>query len=92
MSNKRMCVLYTGRVQGVGFRFTAERFALELGLVGWVMNLPDGRVEVACEGEEAKLRKLLQKIDGVFCHYIKDISLEWLQPTGEFGDFEIKFY
>lgn len=92
MSNKRMHVLYTGRVQGVGFRFTAERFALELDVVGWVINLPDGSVGLTCEGEEAKLRKLLQKIDDVFCHYIKDISLEWSQATGEFSDFEIRFY
>ncbi len=52
---KRIHVYYSGMVQGVGFRFTAEKLAKGLGLAGWVKNLRDGRVEVLCEGEEADL-------------------------------------
>ena len=43
--------LISGRVQGVGFRFFTEATAVREGLHGWVRNLPDGRVEVAAEGE-----------------------------------------
>jgi acylphosphatase len=43
--------LISGRVQGVGFRYFAEAAASREGLLGWVRNLPDGRVELAAEGE-----------------------------------------
>ena len=44
-----------GHVQGVGFRWHARRTAQELGLAGWVQNLPDGRVEAWVEGETQAL-------------------------------------
>jgi acylphosphatase len=47
-----------GRVQGVGFRWFAQRAATELGLSGFVRNLDDGRVEVYAAGPEDKLREL----------------------------------
>ena len=45
----------TGRVQGVGYRYFAQRRALELGLRGWARNLDDGRVEVYAEGADQQL-------------------------------------
>ena len=53
----RAHVYYSGRVQGVGFRYTAEGLALDLKLVGWVKNLPDGRVELVCEGPKEKIEQ-----------------------------------
>ena len=50
MSCRRAVV--SGRVQGVGFRFFAERAAKKAGVVGWVRNLPDGRVETVVEGSD----------------------------------------
>jgi acylphosphatase len=47
----RRRVIVTGRVQGVGFRWYARRRASELGLSGWVRNLPDGRVELRFQGD-----------------------------------------
>ncbi len=52
-------VLVSGRVQGVGFRWHTRARAQELGLVGWVANLPDGRVEAWLEGEPAALEAML---------------------------------
>ena len=49
---KRFHAYYSGSVQGVGFRFAAQRAASNFGLTGWVRNLGDGRVEVLCEGKE----------------------------------------
>ena len=82
---------YSGRVQGVGFRFTAERIALDSGLVGWVRNLSDGRVEVIAEGSQQDLRRLLRQIKGQFSRFIQDEQISWLEATGEFKDFAIKF-
>ncbi len=50
--------LVEGAVQGVGFRYFAWRQAVRLGLSGWVRNLPDGRVEVAAEGDPERLAEL----------------------------------
>lgn len=46
-----------GRVQGVGFRWYARQCAVRKGLIGWVMNRPDGAVEVAAKGSEAELNR-----------------------------------
>jgi acylphosphatase len=50
--------LIGGRVQGVGFRFFAQRVAARLGLGGWVRNLPDGGVELEAQGELDSLTAL----------------------------------
>lgn len=51
---------FTGRVQGVYFRVQIRDRALELGLAGWVKNLPDGRVEAHLEGAPQAIRELLE--------------------------------
>ena len=91
-SQKRIHVFYSGRVQGVGFRFTTERVALSLGIMGWVKNLPDGRVEVVSEGEEAKLVLFLEKIkNGPMKPYIRGVEVAWQKAKGEFDDFGLRF-
>ena len=80
-------------VQGVGFRFTAERVARHLNLTGWVKNLSDGRVEAICEGEEDQLKSLLDKIkSSPLKSYIQNATVNWSEATGEFKDFEIKIW
>jgi len=49
--------LIGGRVQGVGFRYFAEDVARREGVAGWVQNLPDGRVEVAAEGDAESVER-----------------------------------
>lgn len=61
MSKARLYVV-RGRVQGVGYRFFAERAASELGLKGYVRNLPDGRVEVYAAGDDQSLDQLGEQL------------------------------
>lgn len=88
---KRIHVFYSGSVQGVGFRFTAEDIAQRLGVTGWVRNMRDGRVELVAEAEESTLKDLLSRIEQYFRSYIQDINIQWQQASGEFRDFDIRF-
>ncbi len=79
-------------VQGVGFRFTAERVAQSLGITGWVRNLSDGRVECVCEGEETDIVDFLHKMkSGSMKPYVEGAEVSWMEPTGEFEDFGVRF-
>lgn len=92
LATHRVRVFYSGRVQGVGFRYTAERLALEAGVVGWVKNLPDGRVEFLCEGQKVVMERLLNAIkQSELGPYIKKVAQEWSEPTQEFKDFRVEF-
>jgi len=88
---KRLHVIYTGRVQGVGFRFTALDAANKFKLTGWVKNLPDGRVEMVAEGEEAALEKFSAEINSTMATYIHEKNEYYEPTTGEFSRFEIAY-
>ena len=90
MADKSTHVYYRGLVQGVGFRYAAERTAFSLGLKGWVKNLDDGRVEVVCEGDENSIRAFLAKMADSFGTYIRDIDIEWLDASDRFDGFDIR--
>ncbi len=92
MSFKRIHVIYSGKVQGVGFRYTARSIASQLGLNGWARNLRDKGVEVVCEGEEKKLKAFLDSIIEEFPkRYISNAEVNWEKPTNELNGFEIRF-
>ena len=89
--NKQVHVYYTGHVQGVGFRFTVQEIADDLGIYGWVKNLPDGRVEVMAEGNESSLNGFLDRIKQSFSNYIHNADIDWQKKATGFSGFEIKF-
>jgi len=88
---KQIHVYYTGRVQGVGFRFTVENMALQLSVTGWVRNLPDGRVELKAEADEETLKEFLSRINQHFSRYIQNADVQWLQASGRFKGFTVRF-
>ena len=83
-------VTVAGRVQGVGFRFFAERAARELGVTGWVRNLPDGNVESLAEGEEDAVARYLERLrEGPRLGRVTDVLIEDV-TVGGFDSFEIR--
>jgi len=90
MSRVRMTVLYSGRVQGVGFRYTARTVAAGFNVSGTVRNLPDGRVELVAEGEKAELRAFCEAIrDEGLAGNIRGEAVTWSEAQGGFRGFEI---
>ena len=87
---KRVHVLVAGRVQGVWYRASAARNASELGLTGWVRNLPDGRVELVAEGDAESVDALL-----VWCRRgpplarVTGLDVREMAVTGEFTEFAV---
>ena len=70
-------IFYTGRVQGVGFRYATKRLAMEFDVIGWVRNLPDGRVELQVGSQLAtELDGFLQELEvnSALAHHIKEIT------------------
>jgi acylphosphatase len=79
----RLHVLYSGRVQGVNFRATAQEFARKHAVVGWVRNLDDGRVEMEAEGSPRHVEALLADIAAQFAGYIRDVEKRSIAAKGE---------
>jgi acylphosphatase len=89
--NQRITVRYEGRVQGVGFRYTAVGLAQDLDLTGWVKNEFDGSVSVVAEGEEESLMELLQAIRrSNLGKYISNELIRRSAATGEFTGFGVR--
>jgi acylphosphatase len=86
----RAHIFISGRVQGVFFRSETRYEARRLGVVGWVRNMPDGKVEAVFEGEEKSVKEIIK-----FCKRgpprarVTDVYVVWEDYTGEFRDFEI---
>jgi acylphosphatase len=81
---------FDGRVQGVGFRYTAQNIALQYNVYGFIRNLPDGRVELVVEGNQGEMESLVQSIRQRMNSYIRGIESESGPATGEFDSFSIR--
>ena len=87
---QRRTIHFSGRVQGVGFRYTVERAAAGRAIAGYVRNFPDGRVELVVEGSVPEIETLLADIRDRFANNISDVSTETAAATGEFDGFRIR--
>ena len=92
MSNKSFHARVKGVVQGVAFRYHTRDVALDLGISGWVRNLPGGDVELRAEGEESALKRLASWLeDGPPLARVTSVDLSWREPSGEHATFRIIF-
>jgi acylphosphatase len=89
---KRAHLYYTGRVQGVGFRYMVREIACGYEVTGFVRNLPDGRVEMVAEGGESELQAFAEAIrTSQLASHIRNEDASWTPGTGQFKGFEISY-
>jgi acylphosphatase len=87
---KRVVVLYSGRVQGVGFRATVRGIACGYDVIGMARNLPDGRVELVAEGARSELEAFLKAIaESELSGFIGAGRVEWREAVGGLRGFRI---
>ena len=90
MKRCRMQIFYTGRVQGVGFRYTVRTVAAGFEVAGTIRNLLDGRVELVAEGLKPELEAFREAIrDGGLAACIRHEDASWAEAQNAFKGFEI---
>jgi len=88
---QRRQIVYSGDVQGVGFRYTTRTLARGFEVTGYVRNLPDRRVELVVEGPEDQLEGFLAAIGERMSGQIRNIESEIRPSIDEFANFEIRY-
>jgi acylphosphatase len=88
---QRREIYYSGRVQGVGFRYTVRSLAPRFDVTGYVRNLPDGRVQVVVEGEIGEIDRFEKAILHQMEHYITGTNEIIGADSGQFDLFEIRY-
>jgi acylphosphatase len=90
MKRCRLHIFYSGRVQGVGFRYTVKALVSGFEVTGTVCNLLDGRVELVAEGTKEELEAFRRAIrESELGHFIRDEKVSWEEAQNEFRGFEI---
>jgi acylphosphatase len=82
---------YFGRVQGVGFRATAQGIASRYDVTGFVRNMPDGSVHLVVEGKADEIDELLDDMAHEMSRLIRSTEVRRGSATGEFADFLIRY-
>ncbi len=91
MADEQRIVSFSGRVQGVGFRYTACRVARRYEVTGYVRNLPDGRVECVVEGEATEIDAFLAKLIATMSGYIRKQTQTKTPYSGDYPSFDVRF-
>ena len=84
-------IIFIGRVQGVGFRFTAHRMASRHQLAGFVRNLRDGTVEMLAQGPAEDIEECVQDIKESMAGYVRQTLIDDVPPDPKYTDFKITF-
>lgn len=83
---KRLTIHYSGRVQGVGFRYTTCQVARRFAVAGYVQNLPDGRVKLVAEGQADEIDAFATAVTSELGQFIQDSTRDISEPSNRFGD------
>lgn len=87
---QRQIVLFEGRVQGVGFRYTTRQIAADFQVGGFVENLPDGRVRLVCEGPPSEVDQFVAAVHERMADCIRSVQSSREAASGEFQSFFIR--
>ena len=92
MSNQRIRIIVTGKVQGVFFRQSLKIKAKQNEIFGWVKNLKDGRVEAILEGDEEKMNRIIEWAHGGPANArVEDVEIQNEKFIGEFSKFDVLY-
>ena len=90
--NSAADIIIEGRVQGVGYRNYAQRRAELAGLVGYVMNMKDGRVRARVEGPRAAIEEYVRALEkGPPLSSVDTVTVRWLPATNRYAGFDIRY-
>jgi acylphosphatase len=85
-------IIVNGTVQGVGFRYWTIRKASELGVNGYVANLPDGSVAIEAEADRSIIEEFIKAVKiGPTYASVSDLKIEWLEKPQGYKDFNVKY-
>lgn len=90
MPRQRRIVHFCGQVQGVGFRATTCRLARDYLVLGFVQNLPDGRVRLEVQGESGEIDEFLDEIDNRLGRYVRTTDAQVAADLQEFDGFDVR--
>ncbi len=85
-------ITVTGKVQGVGYRYFVAKRANQIGLKGFVKNLPDGDVVLQAQGNRSDIETLIDFLKiGPKLSRVDSVIIKWLDSTPEFSSFSVKY-
>ncbi|MFQ5502648.1 MAG: acylphosphatase [Phycisphaerae bacterium] len=84
-------VLFSGRVQGVGFRYITHTLSNDYQVTGYVKNLPDGRVEAVIEGDQLEIDRFINAIQAEMEDHIQEIHVTESPVSGQYEAFDVRF-
>ena len=87
---ERFSIVFTGRVQGVGFRYTAESIARGFEISGWIRNERDGSVRCVIEGAADELERFVAAVRNAMNGSISNVVIDRAAATGEFQGFHVR--
>lgn len=91
---RRIHVRFVGQVQGVGFRWTSQRVAFDLGLTGWVKNEPDGSVSMELQGPDEAVSTFFTRLIESYRHFPISYTIdskEDIPPVPDEAEFSVHF-
>ncbi len=91
MASERARVIFSGYVQGVGFRFTARMLASAFPVTGHVRNLPDGTVELEAQGARSEVESYVEELKSKMRGHVSRADVKWIPPVDGEEGFSVRF-